>query len=257
MRVVVLTLLLANLLFFGWQYLLPENQPDTLQDAYKGVPSLELAPREEPEAAIADPEPQLEDALEIDGEMMAENEASAAETSAPQPQAASPEMPAPAVCANLGPFADQDAARAAIQSFSLSRFNPVVNQRQVSRLDYWVYIPPFRDRASANLALNMLASRGIKDAYIVGSGEDRNAIALGLFSEEARAKRRQEQLENIGMAARIGVVDRSESVFFVNMELPSLDDFDAALLGASENSSLSFAAADCEAKVQGEEADVN
>lgn len=257
MRLVVLTLLLANLLFFSWQYLLLKNHPVTPHDAYQDVPSLELASREVPVPAIAEPEWSEAEAGEMADTLSPDGAASPAETLAPEPEPLPVEQHGPAVCANLGPFDNQDAAHAAIEKLSLSSFNPVVDERQVPRPVYWVYIPPFRDRQSANLALSMLATRGIKDAYIVGSGEDRNAIALGLFSEQVRAQRRLEQLEKIGMAARISAVDRSASVFFVNMELPRLEDFDARLLEDSANSSLSFAATDCEVELQGEEADAN
>jgi len=256
-RLVVLTLLLANLLFLGWQYLLGKNKPEAPQDAYQNVPSLELASREAPQAAITDLELLVQEAGEIAEPLLAASDTASGEAVTPKPQTVPAEQLPPAVCANLGPFDDQDEARVAIETFSLSAFDPVVNERQVSRPVYWVYIPPFSDRKSANLALSMLASRGIKDAYIVGSGEDRNAIALGLFSEQSRANRRLEQTENAGMAARISVVDRSASVFFINMELPRLEDFDAKLLGASANSSLSFAATDCEVEIKGEEADAN
>ena len=91
----------------------------------------------------------------------------------------------------------------------------------------------------------------------MGSGEDRNAIALGLFSQQSRAQRRLEQMEETGLAARIGVVDRSASVFFINLELKRLQDFDAKLLSASDSSSLSFAATECEVEVQDDKADAN
>lgn len=257
MRLVVLTLLLANLLFFGWQYLLRENKPGALQDSYQNVPSLELASREVPEAAITEQEPPAEEAGEIADLLLAESDAAPGEAVTPEPETVPVEPPSPGVCANLGPFNDEDAARAAIEKFALSAFNPVVDERQVSRPVYWVYIPPFRDRESANLALSMLTSRGVKDAYIVGSGEDRNAIALGLYSQESTAQRRLENMQETGMAARIGVLDRSASVFFINVELPRLQDFDAKLLSVSDNSSVSFAATDCEVKVQGEKDDAN
>jgi hypothetical protein len=256
-RLIVLTLLLANLLFLAWQYMLGENKPEAPQDAYQNVPSLELASQEVPEAAITDLEPLVEELEEIADPLMAQSDTPPVEIMTPDPETVPVATPSPGVCANLGPFDDENAALAAIDEFSLSSFNPVVNERQTLRVVYWVYIPPFRDRKSANLALNMLASRGIKDAYIVGSGEDMNAIALGLYSEEGRAKRRLEQMEETGMAARIGTLDRSSSLFFINVELPRLQDFDAKLLSASEHSSLSFASTDCEVEVTGEKADAN
>ncbi len=257
MRLVVLTLLLANLLFFAWQYLLKENKPEAPRDSYQNIPALKLASREASSELADEPQSLAGGAGDIIDPLMADRDATQGEAVMPQPQAVPVEQPALGVCANLGPFDDEEAARAAIEEFSLSAFNPVVNEGQVSRPVYWVYIPPFRDRNSANQALSQLASRGIKDAYIVGSGEDRNAIALGLFSQESRAQRRLEQMEGTGMAARIGVVDRSVSVFFINLELPRLEDFDAELLSASDNSSLSFAATECEVEVQGEKADAN
>lgn len=257
MRLLVLTLLLANLLFFGWQYLLLENKPVTPLDSYQDVPALELASPENPDVLVSDQDSLPEVEGEISDPLMAETEELQAEPLVPEQETAPAEEPEPAVCADLGPFDNEDAARAAIEAFSLSRFNPLVKTQQVSRQVYWVYIPPFRDRSSANLALSMLASRGIKDAYIVGSGEDRNAIALGLYSEEERANRRQEQLGDIGMAARISVVDRSASVFFLSMEMQRLEDVVTRLPGPSAGSPLALVATECEAQATGEEADAN
>ncbi|MDH3400894.1 MAG: hypothetical protein OEM03_07990, partial [Chromatiales bacterium] len=137
MRLVVLTLLLANLLFFGWQYLLKENKPEAPRDSYQNIPALELASREAPAELAAESEPLAEGAGDIADPLMADRDAAQDEAVTSEPEALPVEQPAPGVCANLGPFDDEEAARAAIEEFSLSAFNPVVNERQVSRPVYW------------------------------------------------------------------------------------------------------------------------
>lgn len=257
MRLVVLTLLLANVLFLGWQYLEQENRPKASRDAYQDVPTLELTSREAPVELAPVTQPDIEMGQEAVDPVSAESSPALDDLAIAEAQTLPVEPPTPSVCANLGPFDSEAAARAAIEKFSLSSFDPVVNKRQVPRRSYWVYIPPFRDRKSANLALEMLATRGIKDAYVVGSGEDRNAIALGLYSQQASAQRRLQQLEKTGMAARVGEIDQTNDVFFIGVELPRLEDFDAGLLDSSGNSTLSFAATECEVEVQDDKADAN
>jgi hypothetical protein len=226
-RVIVLALLLANILFFGWQYWLGKNEPAAAPDPYEGVPELKLAPAQIPiETSGAEPDAGADDALaaEPSGDVAGGVEGAAA----PGPSSGGD------LCVRLGRFEDQAAAEAAIIALSKAdgfvRADPAIRMREVQgiQVSYWVYLPPFLDRKTANAALTALTQRGIKDAYIVAEGEDRNAISLGLYSEQARARRRADQVGNEGMTARISKLERPRVEYVIDMVLPSLDGIDAS-----------------------------
>ena len=205
MRVVVLALLLANILFFGWQYWLGKNEPPVLPDPYRDVPELELT-------------------------SVLVGEQSAAEFVADK---AAPGTPAAStVCITLGPFAERAQADAAIAGSGWSDFQPVLREIPGVRTTYWVYLPPFRDRQSANRALGTLAEMGINDAYVVGDGEDRNAIALGLYSDQERANRRAGQIQALGVTSQIGTLERAISQYVIDLALPSMDALDKGKIAA-------------------------
>ena len=106
--------------------------------------------------------------------------------------------------------------------------------REISgvRTTYWLYLPPFRDRQSANRALGTLAEMGISDAYVVGDGEDRNAIALGLYSDQERANRRAGQIQALGVTSQIGTLERAISQYVIDLALPSMDALDKGKIAA-------------------------
>ncbi|MCJ7556105.1 MAG: SPOR domain-containing protein [Gammaproteobacteria bacterium] len=225
MRVVVLALLLANILFFGWQYWLGRHEPPVLQDPYRDVPELELASALAPVSVVVTGE-------ESTAGFVAGGAASNG------------------ACATLGPFADKTQAETAIGGSGLSEFQPVLREVSSVRTTYWVYLPPFRDRQSANRALRTLSEIGINDAYVVGDGEDRNAIALGLYSDQERATRRADQVKALGVTAQIGPLRRVITQYVIDLVLPSLGVLDAGQIG-NLGSGVSMVEMNCDAPVEG------
>ena len=225
MRVVVLALLLANILFFGWQYWLGKHEPPVPPDPYRDLPELELATTLAPVTGLATGE---ESAAGFAPGEAASNSA----------------------CATLGPFADKAQAEAAIAGSDLSEFQPVLREVSSVRTTYWVYLPPFRDRQAANRALRTLSEIGIKDAYVVGDGEDRNAIALGLYSDQERATRRADQIQALGVTAQIGPLKRAITQYMIDLVLPSSGLLDAGRI-AVMGPGVSMVELNCDAPVEG------
>lgn len=67
-------------------------------------------------------------------------------------------------------------------------------ERQGTKDNYWVMLPPYPTRAKADEAAAILNSKKITDFFIVRSGEYENAVSLGVFSERERAERRHDQI---------------------------------------------------------------
>lgn len=233
MRVLVLALLLANILFFGWQYWLGKNKPPVLPDPYRDVPELELTSTFAPVPGVA-----------------TEDENSAEFVVSNQDEMDPGALAVTSACVSLGPFEDMAQAEAAIATSDWSDFQPALREISGVRTTYWVYLPPFRDRPSANRALRTLSEMGINDAYVVGEGEDRNAIALGLFSDQERASRRVGQIQALGVTAQVGTLERTTTQYVIDLVLPSLDALDEGKIAAL-GSGVSMKEMNCDAPEEG------
>lgn len=122
---------------------------------------------------------------------------------APEPAPAAP-APAAAQCLSLGPFSSRDAAIAAQGKagdlLQRSRLREVPN---AGASTYRVMMPPSASREEAQALVKRIAAAGISDYYILGQGEDANAIALGQYRNREGAERRMAALSAAGFNARL------------------------------------------------------
>ncbi|WP_312316020.1 SPOR domain-containing protein [Stenotrophomonas sp.] len=130
---------------------------------------------------------------------------------APTPAAPVAAAPAPAPpaaasaqCLSLGPFADRDTAIAAQGKagnlLQRSRLREVPN---AGASTYRVMMPASASREEAQALVKRIAAAGISDYYILGQGEDANAIALGQYRNREGAERRMAALSAAGFNARL------------------------------------------------------
>lgn len=125
---------------------------------------------------------------------------------APAPAAPTPAAPAPAPaqCLSLGPFTSRDTAIAAQGKagnlLQRSRLREVPN---AGASTYRVMMPPSASREEAQALVKRIAAAGISDYYILGQGEDANAIALGQYRNREGAERRMAALSAAGFNARL------------------------------------------------------
>lgn len=75
-------------------------------------------------------------------------------------------------------------------------------EKQGIKTNYWVMLPPYPNRAKADEAAAMLGGKGVKDFFIVRSGEYENAVSLGVFSAPERANSRSEQIVALKLRLR-------------------------------------------------------
>ncbi len=126
--------------------------------------------------------------------------AAAPAPAAPPPAAA----PAPAQCLSLGPFTSRDTAIAAQTKagdlLQRSRLREVPN---AGASTYRVMMPASASREEAQALVKRIAAAGISDYYILGQGEDANAIALGQYRNREGAERRMAALSAAGFNARL------------------------------------------------------
>ncbi len=191
MRALILTLALANLLFFGWSYWI--DTPITGRVARASAPALRLAA-----AAPA---------------------AAAAVSVGSDAAAAAATVSATMRCSSLGPI--DDPAAAAVVSTALRARNFTPRERAV-RNDvtdgYWVYVDNLRDAAVRARALRRLARAGVRDAAaLAGSGQ----LSVGLFSEPSGANLRAAAVRAAGLEPVIEARSHPVTEYWFDLDLAS------------------------------------
>ena len=101
-------------------------------------------------------------------------------------------------CFSLGPFnaiEDQDEIRTRLQEVST-----IISERQTEALvekGYWVFMPPYTSLLEANEEVMSLQALGFKDISVVLGGDWKNAVSLGYFMRQENALRRKKDLAAI------------------------------------------------------------
>jgi len=98
------------------------------------------------------------------------------------------------------------------------RLNSHETEAQVER-GYWVYLPPSDSQESAIEITRQLSAMGMEDYFVVNSGEDVNAVSLGVFNEQRNANTRQEQLRSLGYDAKIQVFRETQPQYWIDYQL--------------------------------------
>jgi hypothetical protein len=122
-------------------------------------------------------------------------------------------------CFSLGPFhtsEDKDETRAALLEVSTS-----ISERETQALvekGYWVFMPPFISLLEANQVLLSLQALGLEDIGVIYEGEWGKAISMGYFLRQANATRRKQDLEDRGYEALIRVQRSTEPRYWLDYE---------------------------------------
>lgn len=188
MRILLLLLLLANLGFFAYHYVLGEADEAAAQ-----IAALQISPEKIVPVGVETVS------------SVAPGAVSAAVPAAPAVPAASS---APNNCAEWGPFASAEVARADAALTALAL--PGGAQRRVTEVDgYWVHLPPQKTKDEVDRKVGELKALGVTEFFVVtDAGPWRNAVSLGLFKNEDAAKAELERLRVAGV--RSATVTRRE-----------------------------------------------
>src|SRR5262245_36083882 len=201
MSIVFFLLLLANLAFFAWTYLGSGRASDEPQ-----LMEQQLNPHE---IKLLSPE------------QVAKFAAERAKQAAERPK--SPPKPPVAACLELGGFNPGDVAQVQKAFEPLGLGNRLAQRRAEEVASYWVFIPPQRNRQSANNKAAELKKLGVEDFFIVQEDSKlRFAISLGVFKTEEAADSRLADLRKKGVrTARVGPKETSvQKVYFSVKEVP-------------------------------------
>ena len=184
LRILVISLFVANLLLLGFQ---------------RNSPAPEIETRVVPAANVNPDVP----TIHLFGEMMQDEGL----------------LTGNRQCFSLGPFhssKDKDEVRLLLEEVSTR-----IDERQTEALvekGYWVFMPPYESLLEANKALISLQALGLEDIGIIYDGEWKNAISLGYFMRQGNAQRRKESVESKGYAPMIRVQRQGEPRFWLDYE---------------------------------------
>lgn len=105
-------------------------------------------------------------------------------------------------CMEWGEFSADDLTLAQKE---LTELHPLFTQRTIDYAsEYWVYIPPPKNKAKLNQKIAELNAAGITDyAVVQDEGKWQHAIALGTFNSKPEAQKRAVTLRKIG-AIKVG-----------------------------------------------------
>ncbi len=194
-----------------------------------GVPALKLLPGEPPAARVADT-PASPAAAGTAANPVA---AGTAANPVPAGTAAGPAAAGTSattlrrdVCHTLGPFTTSADMRAAMQTLSphVARIQYREQNMRTSR-GFWVYLPRVASREAALDEARQLRAKGIHDYYVVTAGDQQNTISLGLFNDEANARKRLAALQKLGFNARVEQRFDTEPAYWIDYAVPAGSTF--------------------------------
>jgi len=184
LRIIVITLFVANLLLLGFQVSKPSKQAvaTTSQavDEDTNLPTIHLVSE-----------------LMQDWKLMSGNRQ----------------------CFSLGPFRSiEERAKTRDRLLEVSAY---ISERQTQahvEKGYWVFLPPYETLLEANRVLLSLQALGIRDIAVIYDGAWKNAISLGYFLRQENAVRRKESLEDKGFSPSMRVQRNSEPRYWLDYE---------------------------------------
>lgn len=146
-----------------------------------------------------------------------------------------------AACYSLGPF--EQFAQLKSVSGQLQDLDADISQRKETEevvLGHWVFLPSFPSWQDARKKVQELEDKGIKDVFILGRGEMKNSVSLGLFKHEESAKRRLAQLKKIGITPHVETQQTNKELVWLDINVESADQTVPATLAeiVKDHSSL-------------------
>lgn len=212
-RPLVLALLLANLLFFGWAEWV-DVPPPPPRSSIAGLPRLTL---------VSELPPAKRAAL-----------------------ARKMSLKTPPLCVSVGPFDDPAIAGKAAALLQAKSFAPQQRTVQTPAIRrFWVHLDGLRSAAAVTRALHRLERGGIDDAEAMPPDAGVRQISLGLFADRDRAENRAKTVRAMGLSPRMDERMVPGRVYWLDLTLanssasvPLKDVSDLEPSGASPTISL-------------------
>lgn len=124
-------------------------------------------------------------------------------------------------CFTLGPFKKPNVASRAAEA--ISALGVTVKKRQSSQRKprgYWVFLPPLKSYSAARKLVKAMQKKGLKDLFIMGKGNRKNAVSLGLFKRKSAAEERFQQIKKMGFKVEMETQYRVSKQTWLDMGIP-------------------------------------
>lgn len=220
LRAAIVILVMLNLGAAGWWLFQP--QPGVAAGMAAAAPGLRLL-KEAPA-----PSPPVVSATADAAAAPSPSAAAAPPAAAPGTPMATPAPAAPiaveqpAVCLRFGPFADPAARSVARTALATAGVTAVAFDERARGVRGWkVFLPAQPSREAAVATAERLKAAGVADLFVMTEGADANSIALGRFSSETGARRRQTELRGKGVQAQVEPVGGTPAQAWLDARLPA------------------------------------
>jgi hypothetical protein len=225
MKVFFALLLIANIAFAVFQWLLPYEQ--LFVESRK-------APAAEELQLLSEANTEIVPAVEVVAEVAAK-----AETSTETVSAAEPVEPAPAepeilvtednsdkrVCYTIGPIKDKARAIEISGRYSGKQITTSLKSSlEKQYMGMMVYIDGHKTRTDALKTADALSQRGVRDHIIVNHPDKPNLLSLGVFGLKKNADGLKARVQKLGFPAETEARYRERTIFWVYAEQSSEDE---------------------------------
>lgn len=227
MRNLVLLLVLANVVFFAWNQWVaePPSEGATRFRSSDLGPTLELAPEPSGGAAVGDEAGMAGQPIVPPADAAPDTDLPADQQAAPAPDRLSAETaetaaPVADVCISVGPFGSAETGENVLARVrDLGGEAGLRSATEDLFLGHWVQIRNIPGREEANRQVAVLQDAGFEDAYPMPEDDGERTISLGLFSDEERAERLQQQAAELGLDAEVVPQTREATAWWVDVRL--------------------------------------
>ena len=130
------------------------------------------------------------------------------------------------VCYTYGPIPNQEES----DLFSKWLYDRGINfkERQTDEQGkqlFWVYLTPLESREEAVAAMEDLKQKGVKDIRLIREGDLLNAISLGLFSSQAAVNRRLNEIKTKGYQSVVVPYTGGEKIYWFDVKVIQNSDY--------------------------------
>lgn len=140
----------------------------------------------------------------------------------PAPSASTAAAEQAPVCLRFGPFADPAARTSARTALATAGVTATAFDERARGVRGWkVFLPAQPSREAAVALAERLKAAGVADLFVMAQGADANSIALGRFSSETGARRRQAELQGKGVQAQVEPVGGTPAQAWLDARLPA------------------------------------
>jgi len=119
-------------------------------------------------------------------------------------------------CNTIGPFKSKKLANTLRKKLKKLGIPTKRRTSKDKRKGIWVLIPPADSRKIARQSVAKLKKNNVDDYFLVVSGEQTNAVSLGVFSQSNLAQRRYDEMLALGFKIEIRQVDLPKREYWLD-----------------------------------------